>query len=230
MITSLVQTLSGLMTAHLWLAPLLAVAAGILTSISPCALTTVPLVIGYVGGTGQNSAARAFRYSFVFALGTATSFTVLGSAAAMLGKLMNLAGSVWYIVLGVVMVLMALQTFGILHIFPHMHHVPDGTARGYAGAFLTGAVGGIFASPCATPALVVLLGLVARGANVAWGVILLFLYSVGHSFLVVVAGTSVGFANRIIQSEKYERLSSILQYVLGAVMLLFAFYMFYLGF
>ena len=38
---------------NMWLAPLLALLAGVLTSITPCSLSSVPLIIGYVGGVGE---------------------------------------------------------------------------------------------------------------------------------------------------------------------------------
>lgn len=56
------EVLSALISSNLWLAPLLAVAAGVLTSFTPCSLTSVPLVIGYVGGTGLNDTKRLLRF------------------------------------------------------------------------------------------------------------------------------------------------------------------------
>ena len=55
------EALSTAISANIWLAPLLALVAGVLTSFTPCALSTVPLVIGYVGGTGQRDTKRAFK-------------------------------------------------------------------------------------------------------------------------------------------------------------------------
>ena len=91
-------------------------------------------------------------------------------------------------------------------------------------------LGGIFSSPCATPVLVVLLGIVARSGNIAWGVLLLLLYSVGHSVLVIMAGTSTGLVQKMTASENYGVFSQVLKYAMGTVILLIAFYMFYLGF
>ncbi|HHY23994.1 MAG TPA: cytochrome c biogenesis protein CcdA, partial [Clostridiaceae bacterium] len=90
--------------------------------------------------------------------------------------------------------------------------------------------GGVFSSPCATPVLVVLLGIAARSGNIAWGVLLLLLYSIGHGVLIVAAGTSVGFVKKVTSSEKYGLFSKILKYIMGGIILLIAFYMFYLGF
>ena len=54
---------------NMWLAPLLALLAGVLTSITPCSLSSVPLIIGYVGGVGERNTKKAFAYSAVFSDG-----------------------------------------------------------------------------------------------------------------------------------------------------------------
>ena len=42
----LLERVSAALTGSLWLAPLFAVFGGVLTSLMPCSLSTVPLVIG----------------------------------------------------------------------------------------------------------------------------------------------------------------------------------------
>ncbi len=230
MIDQWLQMLSELIRESFWIAPLLALLAGVLTSFMPCALSSVPLVIGYVGVSANNDTKRAFRLSLTFALGMAITFTALGTAAALLGKLVGGSGSWWYIALGVLMVLMALQISGLYNFIPSTYLTDKTTRRGYAGALMAGILGGVFSSPCATPVLVVLLGVVAQSGSVAWGVLLLLIYSAGHSVLVLIAGTSVGFVSKVTSSGKYGLLSNVLKYVMAAVVLLIAFYMFYLGF
>lgn len=97
--------------SNMWIAPLLALLAGVLTSFTPCALSNIPLIIGYVGGVGEKNTKKAFRYSVIFALGTAVTFITLGLIATSAGKLMGNSSQIWYLVLGVLMVLMALQTW-----------------------------------------------------------------------------------------------------------------------
>lgn len=230
MIDAWLETLSSLITQSMWLAPLLALLAGVLTSVTPCALSSVPLVIGYVGGTGGSDTKRAFRLSLTFAAGMAVTFTALGTIASMLGKLMGTSSTWWYLVLGVLMVLMALQTFELYNFIPSTYLISKSTRKGYIGAFVAGILGGVFSSPCATPVLVVLLGLVARSGNVLWGILLLLLYSIGHSVLVLIAGTSIGFVKKLTASEKYGTFSKWLKYLMGTAILLIGFYMFYLGF
>lgn len=98
------------------------------------------------------------------------------------------------------------------------------------GAFLAGILGGIFASPCSTPVLIALLAIVAEEGSFLWGILLMVLYSIGHSTLVIVAGTSVGFVQKINSSEKYKKAAVVLKVVMGAFILLIGLYMFWLAF
>lgn len=228
--TVLLEHLSALMQNSVWLAPLFAFLAGVLTSFTPCCLSSIVLVIGYVGGTGQREPKRAFWLSVTFAMGAAATFTVLGVVASLAGKLIGNAASWWYLVLGALMVAMALQTWGIFEIIPSSYLLSKNTKRGYTGAFIAGILGGIFSSPCSTPVLIALLAIVAQKGSILWGVLLLLLYSIGHGTLAVVAGTSVGFVQKISSSDKYGKASFVLKILMGAVILLIGLYMFYLGF
>ncbi|MPM23135.1 Thiol:disulfide interchange protein DsbD [bioreactor metagenome] len=228
--TAILESLSEFITKSGWLAPLLALLAGILTSFTPCSLSSIPLVIGYVGGTGQRDMKRAFWLSVTFVAGAAVTFTMLGVVASLAGKLMGTSASWWYIILGVLMILMALQTWGIFEIIPSSYLISKNTRKGFVGAFFAGILGGIFSSPCSTPVLISLLAIVAGKGSILWGILLLLLYSIGHGILAVVAGTSIGFVQKLSSSEKYGKASTVLKIAIGSLILLIGFYMFYLGF
>jgi cytochrome c-type biogenesis protein len=230
MINDWLEALGTVISNNFWLAPILALLAGALTSFTPCSLSSIPLVIGYVGGYAGSDTKKAFRYSLVFCIGMSVTFAVLGTAAALLGKLMQGSGSWWYILLGVLMLLMALQTWEVINVIPQSALMSKNNKKGYIGAGIAGMLGGLFASPCATPVLIVLLSMVAKQGNIVWGVLLLLLYSVGHSILLLVAGTSVGFVKKISSSDKFGKYNTMFKIVMGFAILLIAFYMFYLGF
>lgn len=229
MIDSWLNTLSTLIAESMWLAPVLALLAGVLTSFTPCSLSSIPLVIGFVGGTGTEPK-KAFRLSVMFAVGSAVTFTILGTLASLAGRLVGTSASWWYLALGILMVLMALQTWDIFNFIPSTYLLSKSTRRGYAGALIAGILGGIFSSPCATPVLIALLAIVAGKGSVAWGMLLLLLYSIGHGVLTIFAGTSVGFVRSMTQNEKYGKASRWIKWIMGAVILLMGFYMFYLAF
>lgn len=230
MITSWIETLSKLINDSFWLAPIIALFAGILTSFTPCSLSSIPLVIGFVGGTGQKNTKRTLKLSLMFVLGSAITFTLLGVVASFAGKLIGSSSRWWFMALGILMVLMALQTWDIIQIIPSSYLTSKNTKRGYLGAFIAGVLGGIFSSPCSTPVLITLLGIVAGKGNIAWGILLLLIYSFGYGILAVIAGTSIGFVQKISSNEKYGKISLILKVIMGILILMIGLYMFYISF
>ena len=229
MVDAWLSEIAKVISSNMWLAPILALVAGILTSVTPCSLSSVPLIIGYVGGVGERNTKKAFLYSAVFSLGTAVTFVTMGIIATSAGMLMGTSSPVWYIILGTLMVLMSLQTFGIFNFIPSVNLIGKNKKKGIVGAFLAGVLGGIFSSPCSTPVLIALLAIVAGEGKMLWGILLMLLYSIGHSTLVMVAGTSISFVQRINESNKYKTVAAVLKYVMGAAILLIGFYMFWLA-
>lgn len=228
--TELLDKIAPLLTEVGWLTPVLALLAGVITSFMPCALSTIPLVVGYVGGTSQKDSKKAFRLSLIFILGMAVTNTGLAVAATLAGKIVGNTNPWWYIALGVLMVFMALQTWGIYEIIPSCYLISKNTKKGGIGAFVAGLLGGIFSSPCATPVLIVLLAIVSIQGNILWGILLFVLYSIGHGVLSVIAGTSLGFVQKLAANEKYGKFSKILTIGMGFLILAMGLYMFYLGF
>lgn len=220
MINAWLSQIAEVIRNQMWLAPLLVLLAGVITSITPCSLSSVPLIIGYVGGIGEKNTKKAFAYSVVFSLGTAVTFVTLGIIATSAGKLMGTSSPVWYMILGILMVLMALQTWEIYNFIPSINLLSKSKKRGFAGAFIAGILGGIFSSPCSTPVLIALLAIIAGEENLLWGILLMLLYSIGHSALVMVAGTSIGFVQKINSSEKYNKAASAMKIVMGTAILL----------
>lgn len=230
MIDSWLSQIAEMIRNNVWIAPILALLAGLLTSVTPCSLSNIPLIIGYVGGIGERNTKRAFMYSAVFSLGTAVTFVSLGVIATSAGRLMGTSSTVWYLLLGILMVLMALQTWEIYNFIPSINLLAKNKKRGFIGAFLAGILGGIFSSPCSTPVLIALLAIVAGEGNFVWGIILMLLYSIGHSTLIMVAGTSVSFIQKINSNDNYKKTTSILKIIIGVVILLIGLYMFWLAF
>jgi cytochrome c-type biogenesis protein len=229
MVDQWLHILPSLLLHNQWFAPLAALFAGVITSFTPCSLTSIPLVLGYLDGSGGRGARRAFRISLVFAFGMTVTFAVVGLFASLLGKLLHHLGPWWYIGLGIIMVLMALQILEIKNFIPLAFSYEKGMGRGYAGAFLSGTIGGVLASHCALPVLVVLLAIAAESGNVGRGILLLLLYSLGHSTLVLMTGTSLGFIRNWAESKRYHSFFKVIRFVLGGIVFALAAYMFYLA-
>lgn len=226
---SLLETLGTIIENNIWIAPLISLLAGILTSLTPCSLSSIPLVIGYVSGNKTDDTKKAFKLSIVFSLGTAITFTTLGIVASTLGKMIRLTGTYWFIILSIILIIMVLELWEITHIIPQSNFLNKNKKRGYIGSLIAGILAGLISSPCSTPVLIVILTIVGKKGSLIWGTILLLLYSIGHSFLTIISGTSIGFVSKINESKKYKKISKILKVIMGIVILLLAFYFFYQG-
>ncbi|MBR4434607.1 MAG: sulfite exporter TauE/SafE family protein [Clostridia bacterium] len=213
-----------------WLAPLIAVVSGFLTSLMPCSLSGIPLIIGYVGGAAgdEKHTRRALILSLLFALGSTLIFCTLGLAASAIGELLEESETVMHFVMAALLVLMAFQMWGFINMIPSGNSVlAKSKLKGGFGAFVAGLLAGLFASHCAIPVVVALMAVVANasGGGLLYGFVLLMLFSIGHAVLSVVAGTSVGFVQKLMNSPKYERISNIIRIVLGIIILCIAIYL-----
>jgi len=65
---------------------------------------------------------------------------------------------------------------------------------------------------------------VAEKGNVFYGGFLLFVYALGHSALVLVAGTSVGAAKGLLESKGLRKAHGVLQKAAGVLIIGVGFY------
>lgn len=219
-VTELAESLSQ----NLWWGPLIAFVIGIAASFTPCCLANVPVIVGYVGGYSGEDRRRPVVYSLVYALGSIITIVALGLAVSTIGEFVEAFSRWWYLLLAAIMVLMALQIWGVVAILPHRHHhVHHSTRKGVLGAFGLGLIGGAFASPCSTPVLIAILAVVSTGGlGIVSGTLMLLAYAVGHSILVVAAGIWAGRVVEIVQSKAAEKAGRVFSLASGALMIAFA--------
>ena len=229
MIDGILSTLSALMDPSSPWIYLIAFTGGLLASFLPCSLSSLPLVIGYVSG-GRRDTRSAFRLSLVFAIGMAVTYTVLATVALALGSLIGSTSRIWYMVLAVLTLLMALQLSGLFTIIPASNLQTRNTKRGYFGALVAGLLSGVFSSPCSTPVLVALLSIASVSGSVWISAFLLLCYSVGYSILSIVAGTFAGFVTKLSSSSAYGKAGKAVSIILAIALLMLSFYLFYQAF
>ena len=217
---SLFGDISALLQHNPWLAIVAVFLGGVTTALNPCVLAMIPLLMGVVAGNKETTTLkRSLVFSLFFVLGLAITFTVLGLISALMGRMFGNVGHFWKYVVAGVCLLMGLHLLGILK---WNIPVPTGIRvkkQGYIGAFLLGLLFGVVSTPCAVPILAVLLAFVAEKGNVLYGGFLLFVYALGHSALVLVAGTSVGAAKGLLESKGLRKAHGILQKVAGVLII-----------
>lgn len=191
--------------------------AGVVSSASPCVLSTIPLVVGFVGGYSDGDRWKAFRYSLMFILGLSLTFTAFGAAAGLLGSVFGVVGAWWYAIAGAVALVMGGQMMGLYEIRLPVTRVFKPKQCGILGAFILGLFFGVVSSPCATPVMVVLLTVVTGKGQVFYGIMLMFSYAVGHCLLMLVAGTFTGFVEAFAKTSGVINFSNWSRKVSGCI-------------
>jgi cytochrome c biogenesis protein CcdA len=194
--------------------------AGLISSFSPCALITIPLVISFVGGYAEGDVKRSFSFSLAFVIGLSITFTILGAIASLAGTLMGDIGGFWKYILAAVAIVMGLQMMGILTFQIPTPRMVKTEQKGLIGAFLLGMLFGVASSPCATPVLALILTFVASKHNLAYGTSLLFVYALAHTVLIFAVGVSTGLAEVFLKSQKFSNFSVYAHKISGAVFVL----------
>jgi thiol:disulfide interchange protein DsbD len=169
---------------------------GLLLNLTPCVYPVIPLTVGFFGGQAAGQSRRVFGLAAVYVLGMATTYSALGVAAALSGKLFGAALQSPWVLVGVAAVLtaLALSMFGLYDIrMPSSWMQKAGARAGGAGAYAMGLLVGVVAAPCIGPVVLALLAFVAARQDAAFGFLVFFVLSLGlglpYLFLAAFSGS-----------------------------------------
>jgi len=211
MLEDALLALSRYLTELLWIAPMLSLLAGALTAFTPCSLANLPLVLFYVGNTAASDRKTTSCLCFYFALGNALSFLLMGFIAIVFGNLVLAYMRYFYLLLGLLMIIMALQLWELYECLAPANIMTRVKSKGNKGAFFLGGLGGVFASPCATPVLAAILSILAVKGSFLWGMLLMSCYALGNGFVLLLIGRSIASTVGLLHNESYKRLSWYVQ-------------------
>jgi cytochrome c-type biogenesis protein len=174
------------------LAPALfvALAAGVLSFLSPCVLPIVPPYLAYMAGStmdemtaeGGGASRRTLQAAVFFVLGLSTVFLFLGLAASAFGRLFLTHQREMAIVAGLVILVFGLHFLGVLRI-PLLYREARFETRANGGsafgAYLLGLAFAFGWTPCIGPVLGTILSLAAQEGSVERGMLLMGFYAAG---------------------------------------------------
>lgn len=214
------------LSQHSYTVLLLAFAGGVLSSLLPCTVGMLPILVGYVGGYSDTGKWKILQQILLFMLGFALVLSILGMIASLLGMaLASMVGAWWYYFLGAVAILMGLQLLEIIQLpLPQLVTRLPATGPGKILAPLfMGAAFGAASSPCGTPFLTAILGFISREQDWALGGLSLFCYALGQSMLLLVAGLFTGLIKQMALfrqvGEVITRLSAVV-FILAGLLLI----------
>jgi cytochrome c-type biogenesis protein len=202
--------------------------AGLVSSIGPCNITMVPIIVAHVAGK-EATRRRSFAISMAFMLGTATTFMLLGIFIAVVGGIFGTSRNIIYYLVASVCVIIGLNLLGILRLNINFGgNLLNRTANlsGLGGSYLLGLTMGLVGSQCGTPMLLVILSLALASGKWLYGASLLFVYALGRGVPVVLAGTFTGILSRM---QLFAATSQALERVAGLIIILVGGYFFWIA-
>lgn len=201
---------------------LVALAAGLLSCLSPCALPMVPTYLGYLSGatvTKTDSGvalstprAQVFYHALGFVAGFSVMFIAIGASVGLVGWVLRDNLSLLGKIGGGLMILFGLHLSGIVEIPAflterRLGYGATGTAS-YGRSILVGTAYAIGWTPCIGPTLGAILTLAAGSGSVAQGTLLLAVYSFGMAIPFLAIGLAFTSVHRF-----YLRLGPYLRFI-----------------
>jgi cytochrome c-type biogenesis protein len=192
MIESLFTALNTALYDNFGIALLASFGWGVLSILlSPCHLSSIPLIVGYINSQGPITLSRTFTVSSVFAVGILITIALIGMITASLGRLMGDVGAIGnYLVAGIFFII-GLYLLGVIPLPWDGGTIRQTKTKGLTSALILGLLFGIALGPCTFAYMAPVLGIVFQSAQTNFGAasLLLLSFGVGHCAVIVGAGT-----------------------------------------
>lgn len=206
----------------------LAFAAGLVSFLSPCVLSLVPVYVGYLTsrsatseGLVVESRRDTFLHGLAFVLGFSAVFVTIGVAASAAGGLLFSARDALTKIGGGLVIVLGLHTMGLVPIpfleYDTRRQRPPDPRLGYLSSALMGVFFSAGWSPCIGPVLGAVLMVAFDASRAARGAILLSAYSLGMGLPFLAAALGVGRVTGWLR--QYRRLLRPMNAVAGLLLI-----------
>jgi cytochrome c-type biogenesis protein len=207
-----------------------ALAAGLISFLSPCVLPLVPPYLIYLTGAtiehvANDESEAASRRAVLtaagmFVAGFSTVFVALGASASLVGSLIRAWSAQLSIVAGIVIIVMGLHFLGLTRIGLLMREgrLPIPKPVGLSGAYLMGLAFAFGWTPCIGPILAAILSMAAAEATVAKGAGLLAVYSAGLGIPFLAAAVMVEQFSSLL--ARLKRHLARIEHAMGVLMVI----------
>ncbi len=183
--------------------------------LSPCGISSVPLVVSYVANTDNPSRLRAFMISCAFCSGIVFNLAIVALIVSGLGRV--LPGHVLTMITAAVFVIMGLHLTGILRVkFFAFGNGGTGTeSQNIIGAVVLGIVSGLAVGPCSIAYVSPVLSLAMAQKSPG----LVASYAMGYSAVLIAAGTFAQVFTCYLQSERGDKILRAVNILCGVALI-----------
>lgn len=199
---------------------------GLISSVSPCSLSMLPLIIGYIGGYSEAKPMRTLLQMIIFVIGTGIVFSIIGGICAFTGKIF--VGNPYFaLIVASIVMIMGLKILGVIEFeLPVMiKEIPQNKVNNdFLYPLILGAVFALIGTPCSTPILASIMAFASISAKISNAVIMLFLFSIGQGLILIIAGF---LTSKLKANENFYKISETIMKISGILLILVALYIFY---
>ena len=230
MLESIFNSLSELLYGSFWLATFSSFVWGLLSIIlSPCHLSSIPLIIGFLSSQGDITIKRTFNLSLVFALGILVTIAIIGGITLAMGRLMGDVGTYGNYLVAIVFFVVGLYLLDAIRLPWQGTNLGSTRFKGLTAAFILGLIFGIGLGPCAFAFMAPVLGVVFQvsSTNMTLAISLLLAFSLGHAFVIVLAGTLTKKVQQYLNWTEGSKTAMYLKRTCGILVILAGIYMIY---
>lgn len=194
---------------------------GVLSSISPCSIGMLPLIVGYVGGYGDENKLKTFIQLSSFTLGLAFILSIIGVICAISGSVfVSIGGSYWILFLASLILVFGLNLLGLieLNLSPLVKKFPQNKGASlFVYPFIIGVLFAFASSPCSTPILAGIMSFATLTKSLVLAALMLFLFSIGQGVVVILAGVFTSFLKGV---KNFSNISEILMKISGILLII----------
>lgn len=199
--------------------------------LSPCHLASIPLIVGFIDGQGSISTKRAFWISTLFAVGILITIAGIGAITATAGRMMGDVGKYGNYFVALIFFVVGLH---LLDVVPMPWSGPGQVGmkrKGMLAAFILGLFFGVALGPCTFAYMAPMLGVTFKLAstNLAYGILLLLVYGIGHCSVLIFAGTFTEVVQQYMNWNEKSKGAIILKKVCGVLVLFGGIWLIYIS-
>jgi cytochrome c-type biogenesis protein len=197
--------------------------------LSPCHLSSIPLIVGFIGNQGRMPAKRAFVISSLFAGGILITIAAVGIATAAAGRMLGDVGPYANYFVAAILFLVGLYLLDVIPLPWSGPGQPGMKRKGMPAALILGLVFGIAVGPCTFAYMAPMLAVTFKVASTAlpYAIVLLLAYGVGHCFVIILAGTSTELVQHYLNWNERSKGPILIKKLCGVLILIAGLYLIY---
>jgi len=196
--------------------------------LSPCHLSSIPLIVGFIDSEGNLSVRRAFFLSSLFSIGILITIIVVGIVTGLIGRILGDIGPYGNYIVAIILIIVGLYLLEVVNIpFFSQSNQNVLKIRGLLASFLLGLIFGLGVGPCTFAYMMPVLGVVFKIAstNFVYAISLILFYAIGHCSVIIFAGTFAGFVQTYLNWNEKSKCIIILKKICGILVIFSGIYL-----